>query len=219
MAQKFTWEVHPDLLSSDHFPILIKLGVRELYAHGPVRWKVDKADWPKFRTSVSLPSVFHDSNSACRSVVTALMEACDGSVPRTSGIVSAKYCCYWWDDNCSSALGAAKRQLRLLNRNHNPANVAEYKHLDAIASRTLLEAKISNWRQNLSTVNKDTDVRQVWKVIKSLDGKPRTSRKIVLSIEGNLVSDLAVIAHALGEYYLDVSSDNNYHDDLSLMSC
>ena len=47
------------------------------------------------------------------------------------------------------------------------SNVIEFRRLEAIASRTLLQAKSTNWQQYLSTANRYTDSKQVWQVIRN----------------------------------------------------
>ena len=46
----YSWQVHDDLCGSDHFPIIIE-GTDSSTQYRPQRWKLHKADWPRYRAS------------------------------------------------------------------------------------------------------------------------------------------------------------------------
>ena len=142
-----------------------------------------------------------------------ILNSCSTAIPKTGSRISTKYCCFWWTPECKIALSNAKRQLRTLRRFHCPANVVEYKRLDAIATRTLREAKSLGLRNFLSTVNKDTNIIKLWKVINALNGKHSSFKKIIISINNVGVSDPRVLTQEFGNFFSNISSDNNYSED------
>ena len=171
ISNKFSWETYHDRLSSDHFPIFITFKTNKLYATKSPRWKLTEANWSNYKNSISLPEHPIGINEYNFKIVSSINDSCKLAIPKTKSIISTKYSCFWWTPGCKLALSNAKRQLRTLQRFHSPANIVEYKRLDAIATRTLLEAKSVSWQKYLSTVNKDTKNKTLWKVINSLSGK------------------------------------------------
>ena len=95
-------------------------------------------------------------------------------------------------------------------------NLIEYRRLDAIATRTLMEAKSINWKQYLSTVNKDTNIKTVWRVINSLSGKQNLFLKIILVLNNDEIAYPGEIAFNFGSFFSSVSSDNNYSENFLL---
>ena len=217
ISHKFDWEVYHSKLSSDHFPIFISYNLTGTYTSKPAKWKFESANWANFKRQVSLPTIIFDFNLAYNEIVENILNVSSNNIPQTSTNFSPKYNCFWWNEACKVALKNAKRQERLVHRNHSPANVQEYRRLDAIATRTLLEAKSSNWKKFLSNVSKDTSNTLVWRVIKCLSGKFNSAEKIVLSLDnGAVVTDPEELANHLGRFFSNISSDNNYSEEFLL---
>ena len=216
ISNRFKWEVYHDQLSSDHYPIFIAYDIAGFYATKCPKWKFSEADWRTFNRVVSLPDLTLDHNVFNLSIVSAIMSSCNLAIPKTGTRVNSKYCCFWWTPGCKEALSKAKRQFRTLRRFWSPANVAEHRRLEAIATRTLLEAKSVSWQQYLSTVNKDTSIKTLWNVINSLSGKPRSFEKIILKTDIGDVADPGDVAEEFGIFFSTVSSNENYSDDFLL---
>ena len=217
ISHKFDWEVYHSKMSSDHFPIFVTYDLPGLYTSKPAKWKFDNANWANFKQQVSLPTIIFDINAAHQQIVESILNVCSDNIPKTSTSFSPKYNCFWWNDDCAEALRKVRRQERLVHRNHSPANVQEYRRLDALATRTLLEAKSNNWKEFLSTVNSETSNTLVWKVIKCLSGKFNSKEKIVLSLDnGAVITDPEEIANHLGRFFSNISSDNNYSEEFLL---
>ena len=120
-----------------------------MYTKKIAKWKFDKANWSNYVNKVILPVQFHDHNQDNCTIVNSILAACINNIPQTSTTISTKYCCFWWNDECKLALSNAKRHFRIVNNNHCPRNVIEFRRLDAIATRVLLDAKSSNWQEYL----------------------------------------------------------------------
>ena len=211
ISHNFSWETYPDLLSSDHYPIIIRYQIEDIYTSKPATWIFSKADWnlykmeltftdevecffaahngnslsplelnkliPKLRNTIerahqqhavdevfyhqntvgepiaihklikcmlNISSQINNENTLTESINKSILEACNESIPKTSTTLSSKYSCFWWNESCKEALSKAKKELRTLQRHHRPEKVGECRRLDALASRTLLEAKRSN---------------------------------------------------------------------------
>ena len=184
-----------------------------MYTTKTPRWKIADANWSIYKNNVSLPEQHLDVNDYSLAIINSIANSCTLAIPKTSSKVSNKYCCFWWTPECKLALSNAKRQFRILQGFHSDANLVEYKRLDAIATRTLLEAKSTSWKKYLSTVNKDTVNTILWKVINSLSGKTNSFDKITLNVNNIELTDPADISKQFGEFFSNVSSDNNYNED------
>ena len=62
MSTKCEWEVHSDTLGSDHFPTVTKIGIKTHYVSQDTlpRWKLQKADWEKFRLVTDSMDIYYD---------------------------------------------------------------------------------------------------------------------------------------------------------------
>ena len=216
ISDSFDWRVYHDRLSSDHFPIFIDYKIKEIYTTKLPKWKFAEANWRTYHNTVSLPDQIADCNIYYSNIITSILNACSSSIPKTGTKINNKYSCFWWTPECKQALSNAKRQFRILQRFHCPANVVEYRRLDAIATRTLLEARNVSFKNYLSTVNKDTCLIKLWRVINSLSGKRSPVRRITLSINNVEVSEPRILAHEFGLFFSNISSDNNYSEDFLL---
>ena len=161
VSHKFSWKTYIDKFTSDHYPIFIKYNMSELYTSKPRKWKYQEANWRMYKNNVSLPNYFYNPMEDIQTIVCNIISSATEAIPQTGTKTSNKYCCFWWNNSCNDAINQAGRQLKNVYRNHNPANVREYYRLDAIARRTLLEAKRTSWIEYLSTANKDTPSTQL----------------------------------------------------------
>ena len=216
ISHKFSWSVYPDKFSSDHFPLIISYDIETLYSTKPARWKFDNADWDMYRRVAVLPQEFLDPDIACLELVESLFNSGLEAIPRTSTTTKSKYCCFWWNDDCKDAVVAARRQLRVVYRSASPNAVDEYYRLNAAACQTMLYYKRLNWREFLGTVNMYTSLTKIWRVIRALSGQSRSFSPIVLSIDGQCVSDPNLVAEQFGKFFSMISSNDNYSEDFLL---
>ncbi|KAI5725220.1 hypothetical protein M8J77_012682 [Diaphorina citri] len=87
-AEDFEWNVHDDLNSSDHFPIVIKLRNYH-YSAGQnssrIIWKFKKANWIDYQNEIT----FHDDsgeitdvNECLRKINTNILQAANKTIPK-----------------------------------------------------------------------------------------------------------------------------------------
>ena len=233
ISHNFHWGTYPDKLTSDHFPIVIQYQAVHYYTTKVATWVLDKANWGGYRSSLSfslelkavmapefasiqMPPGFADENVINDEIINSILLACSANIPKSGTVVNTKYSCLWWDNNCKEALHNAKVEFRALRRLHTEAQAIKCKRLDAIASRTLMLAKRDSWRKYVSTVNKDTYIGTLWNVVKSINGKPRSFGKIVLTVNDINISDPGGVSEALGRYFASIGSNDNYLEDFLL---
>lgn len=224
ISHKFHWSVYPDQLSSDHFPLLLSYDFDEIYSTKLPTWQLGKANWDLFRSVLRFPDECRNLEQVPQlhqNVVNDLMfrsiqEASATAIPKSSANYNPQYSCYWWDDECQSDLYNARREFRLLRRQHTMAGAVHCRMLEAKATRTVLNCKRDSWRGYMSTINRSTSVSQIWRVIKTLNGKPSSFGKILLNVNGEVISDPGELVKIFVNYFASISSDDNYSWDFLL---
>ena len=88
ISPKCEWEVHEDTLGSDHFPTVTKIGIKTEYVSQdpPPRWKLNKADWEKFRLATDTMDIYYDDmtmDEANALFTLEVMAGCEVSIPKT----------------------------------------------------------------------------------------------------------------------------------------
>ena len=102
-APTMSWNVHPHPFHSDHFPITIKTGLPITPASSPRRWVFSRADWKKFRASLTLPTEFLSPSAACSAVEGRIKAAASESIPQTTGGRRRRQTHCWWTPGCKKA--------------------------------------------------------------------------------------------------------------------
>ena len=69
-----------------------------------------------------------------------------------------------------------------------------------------------SWIKYLNIVNRNTPATQLWRVIKSLSGTPRSPRKIIISLNDTIISEPNELVVNFGRFFSSVSSNNNYSE-------
>ena len=210
IGDKFLWSVKDTTYTSDHFPIILKYEFNPCYRNKTAKYKLKEANWTGFTNNIILPNVFTNANNDCNKIIESFISAANQYIPKTSTVVNPRYNVIWWRESCDVALANARRQFRILKRNHTVENIVEYNRLEAIATKEVNDAKNSCWISFLSKVNMSTSLTEVWGVVKALSGKFGTQRKNVLFNNNGNCSDPLELSNIFGSYFAQVSSSNNY---------
>ena len=212
-CDKYSWKTIADRLISDHFPILVEYGFKELYKTKLPRWIIQKANWKKFRESISLPIDFAHTVDPCNEITQRIILGAQGSIPKSKSVVNNKYSNCWWNEECKTATLNAKKQFTKLQRNSTPENARLYTELEEVAKTTLLEAKKGSWDNYVSTITRTTSVKEMWTKVQAISGKMAVLNRIVLIINNNSIGEPSLIAEKFGEFFSFINSTNNYPND------
>ena len=203
----FRWSVLPDLYGSDHFPILLE-SIDSLPESRLPRWRLDKADWQRFRdlTSFARPLAdFVSSDDAAAYFVDFLLSAAIQSIPKTSGRFP-KRPVPWWTAACTQAVREKRAAFSRLRRHRgDPQCLEAFRRARARARLTLKEAQRASWRAYLSTITVRSSLQQVFAKVRKISGKFSPPPPPVLSSAGDTVADPKAVADLFVEHFARVS--------------
>ena len=210
----FSHEVLEDRHGSDHYPIQIRHNTPALEYNYPQRYKIEKADWARYRQLTRSNSDLGeegDPEGTLLRICNKITEAADACIPRTTGS-RRKIPMPWWNHDCQIAIVAKRRAQNAMRRNPNILeHKISYKRNRAIARSTLNKAKREHWRKHVSSINSQSNTQTMWKKIKKMNGKFSPPRLPLLKTStGTLVQDPNETSNIFAQAFSSVSSSENY---------
>lgn len=201
---------------SDHYPVLVRIK----QANGSLednwcpRWKLREADWTLFSDNASNGllgvSPHADDIEEINSTITRILyEAAEDTIGKSNGVREKKMV-PWWTKDCKDTIKARNKAFRKLKKNHCFDNLISYKKAAALVKRTVREAKRRYWREFCSTIGAETQVSDVWGMIRKMGGVRRDFSLPVLKDEtGEAVSNKEK-AEMLARAFVKVHSSQNW---------
>ena len=193
LAGVCTWEVKKQTtVGSDHYPIITGVGLTiEKYDTDGVRnWAFHKADWEEFKEICEKEMAEIDIKEGVdqlnMSVGRVMIEAAERSIKRKEG-KNKKRMVPWWNKECGEAIKARNKAFRGLKRNHSFENLMEYKRSQANVRKSIKSARRTCWRNFCNSVGRETEVGQIWGMIKRMNGIKREYGYPVLK-EGEIIA-------------------------------
>ena len=227
--------VHNDPLGSDHLPILlytdIEINLDELTKKRDLRFNFEKADWSRFNTltrEIASEEIEHEDNEtfakALSDRILTIAKQCIPSNCQNSNFQAKqkvlhpgkkpKLTKYWWNKECEAAKNARVKALRDFQKNGSDENRARYRTAKNKAQATIKKTKNKAWRNYVSTINIETNSREVWGQIAKLSGKYSNGPKVhALEMNGKTATADKEKANILAKQYWEVSSDQNQDTD------
>lgn len=208
---ELTWETDIDSRGSDHFPIMMKTGNKHQNRSHKPRWKLDKADWKKFRTELitRLPvEEKHDINK----ITKIIFEAASNNIPKTSG-TTRKRKVPWWNKEVKASIGNRRKALRRLrackNNTKRKGLVVDLRRSHHMASKIIKTAKRESWEKFLNSINDESDPKELWRKMNLLCGKKKINHTSL--IDGDkIITDDETIAERLANYFYKQSATCSY---------
>ena len=115
LHDRFSFKVHPDLCSSDHFPIVSSDNRKVPLGRTHSRWLVQKANWPLFEKLSFIDSCENNENdimSELKNFNKKIIKAADVSIPK-SKTISKRHLVPWWSREIQTAIRERKKALGL----------------------------------------------------------------------------------------------------------
>ena len=204
----YEWGLYDQLLYSDHFPIWLRAGQGKRPTSFP-KWKIHKADWPKFTAAASprmtvpeLDSV-SEVNDYCK---TFIIDAAEDAIPKTSGL-EKYYRSPWWDKNCTKAKRSRAKDWKRYKRKE--ITKAEWHRSRAKTRQILKSTKRKAWKKFMESINPSTSSKDVWRNIKVLTNNYKSEAITTLKVGGDVIDDPVSIADSIGEVFETISSEKN----------
>lgn len=218
-------DVWDDSMGSDHYPVITKLDVQipisKFYSH---KYNLKKTDWHLFSTNLknSLNSRAEDIspstdpitsyNTFVQCVDHAVLSASPkGSQSNLIGSNKGKskskqfIPAPWWNEDCDKAIQDRREASIKFRKTSNYVNYLEYKKCEAKAKRTLNESRRKSFRNFCNSLNRNTSISKVWRVIRSF--KNRFSQPVTASCS----ADTETIKK-LQELTIEMCPPTTFHD-------
>ena len=113
IALEFNWSVNNDLYGSDHYPIHLTF-CENIPSSSPPKWKVQEADWVKYRQGAIMDREFESFPShieAYSYFTDRILTSADNSIPKT-GNKPRRPAVPWWDKTCTILRKVARKCYR-----------------------------------------------------------------------------------------------------------
>ena len=217
------WEVHSDPLGSDHFPIKTtlkgKVRTEKDEENDRIYYKRKNINWDEFRTqciSMEWDKVKHkDINIYTNNFINKLKEITLDTIPNsTNGPLPRKATISvpWWNDNCKEAKSQRLQALKNYTKNRSEENKKIYRDKRNQATTTIRKAREEFFRANITKLNENNNIKEVWNLVKAIDGKKKGKIKVgtLRNKDGKLTIEDKDKANTLATQFQQVSSDDNY---------
>ena len=172
------WLVVEDPCGSDHLPVLTTISSTPHMdtTRLPRSYIYSKADWPLFQSicqSATLEDIAHtDINQYLDNINTFLHSAASKAIPCSSGKTVTRPINPAWTPACTQAKKDSRHAFRQLKQ--GLITNTQYNQSIANTRKVIDREHKAHWETYVSTLNKDTRIRDVWGKVKSLQGKPNT---------------------------------------------
>lgn len=187
LSSSISWRVFDSTCGSDHFPIIITLldQLPDITRPPPLlKFKLDKADWSAFsssleNSSVSLPNISYDNCiSSYNSFVESIMLAAENNFP-IKNQSRRKLSPPWWDSECTDMIRKRKSAEKAYNSCMTQQNFMHFQQVSAATRKFLNEKKRLGWTKFCESMSPGTPPSVVWKQVRRFRGS--LSRKNITS--------------------------------------
>lgn len=131
--------------------------------------------------------MFRGSNelySCTNRLSSILVHAAEQTIPKVKGGGRRKVV-PWWNKECSMAVRSRNKAFRILRQTLLPATVLDYQRKRVQARKIIKQAKKKYWRTYCSTIEKESQLGEVWGMLKKMKGVYRSTEISVLVGEEN----------------------------------
>lgn len=177
------------------------------------RWKLEKADWQSFQMLSEVKCVemlnknITEVEEMNENVVTAITEAVEKTIPKNAGSKRKK--CVWWDERCSVVIKNRNKRFKQLKAHHTLETLINYKRAQAVVRKTIRSAKRVYWRQFCNTTGRETQLSDIWNIIRKMSGiRQNVEIPVLCSNNKNAISN-AEKAELLVKPFVKIHSSGN----------
>ena len=215
LLPSINYKINDSLCDSDHYPIILTLNNDRCTTFDrPQRFDTSRANWKIFEqaTTTEVKSIdYVDVNDFSNKLENIIISAANLAIPKTSDRMQ-KPSVPWWNHNCHIAVKRRNQAERALKRNYNVENMIRYKRAKAYCRYICNNSKKESWKSYISSMNKTTDLHQIWKRVQKISGKYKTTPTPILIDDATkeLITDHASVADKLASSFASVSGDHNY---------
>ena len=202
--------VESDSYGSDHFPIILKIGVS--LPDALPRWNLNRADWVQFdhlckeKLTLDTIELYAEPIALFTDVLCIIAKSC---IPKTTA-KQKKRCKPWFNTECKDAMTARKSALDSFKTNITSENLSNFRIARAKARRACRENKRASWQQYVSRLNSRTTLKSTWDIVRRISGKYKANTVLHLKSNTYDITDVKEICNTLAKQFAFNSSSDNY---------
>ena len=185
LIDSFTWEVDECYHNSDHTPVFLTSNTPRPTG-GIQRWITAKADWDKYRDLIGIDAdmlrELPDIDTAENVFSDTILYAADKAIPTSKGSGGRKSP-PWWNNACNRAINKRKAAWKKYKRDSTDDNYNNFSRLKAEAQRIIRCSKRNGWNKLISSINSNSNTKDVWRRINMLQNKHKSELVTTLKIE------------------------------------
>ena len=182
LLDRMTWEVVNDL-GSDHLPIMITYmdDIPTVNNKPTYKWRIKDADWESFRQTVEkgIPNNYGQKNvdKVEKALRKAILKGGNQHVRKRKITQKNKSCL------TTEIKELCKKRNKLRKTVSN--NREEFIQVGREIAKKTKEERAKRWKEYVNELNRKSDSREIFKTIRSLDGRTQTqNRSEVLEVDG-----------------------------------
>ena len=173
------WQVLPDSMGSDHFPILITLNnaITVLEPQHIEHYVTKKADWLTFKSAAgeAFQSVFltddTDEESYYGQIKEAILTAANQSIPVHKPKTNQRHKPVpYWTSKCKRAVETRAAAATAARRLKTTEACIEHRRQRALCQKTIRAEKQQSWQDYCDTLTNTSKLTSVWRMAKSMKG-------------------------------------------------
>ena len=201
--------VESDLYGSDHFPIILNIGVSLPDALS--RWNLNRAAWVQFdhlckeKLTLDTIELYAEPIVLFTDVLCIIAKSC---MPKTTA-KQKKRCKPWFNTECKDAMKARKSALASFKTNITSENLSNFRIARAKARRACRENKRASWQQYVSKPNSKS-LKSTWDMVRRISGKYNANSISHLKYNTIDITDVKEICNTLAKQFAFNSSSDNY---------
>ena len=204
---EYCWNLHDDLCSSDHVPVIIS-PTNKLFVPANPRWNFNKANWDIYKTRANFDvpiESFNDVDQLNSYINDVIIQAAQEAIPTTKP-VEGKVSVPWWNNCLTESKKQKKTAYKKYSKRPSQENDLFYRRKNAEYKRLIEVSKKKYFFQYLSGINTRTSISEVWKRVGSFKPKKKNSNISCLSFENQILLDNKEIANGLAKNMSNISS-------------
>ncbi len=113
----------------------------------------------------------------------------------------------WWNENCKKAF--RNKVFRQLKKHHSLEILIQYKRAQAVVRKNIRTAKRVYWKNYCNTIGRETQLSDIWGMIKRMTGIKRKYEIPILNQNGKMaISDIEKV-EMLAQMLVKIKSSEN----------
>ena len=212
ITPELSWYVLPNVLSSDHHPIVISQLNHETMqvSDDQTLYNFKKGRWEDYANDEIWKHLPNSSNEAelVQDIYSRFKSAAKRNIP------TYKYRRYfpksWWTSECTAAFKEREKLYRRYMNDKSDFNKIAWKKARSTAKYLFRKSKTENLHSFLDKMTLDVPAAIIYDKLRKMRGKP-TRHISFLTTPGGTVTNLQGIVDTLAEAFANISNITNYH--------